>query len=104
MRQKTPAVVAITTRQRVQERSHQATVGGGGRRLDVAIAPAPESACGQLSLEPRASGVLIQQVEPNSPPTMTGLRPGDVIVSADNKPVNAPSDVANARAETQKQK
>jgi serine protease Do len=76
----------------------------GGKRLGVALSPIPEGARGQLDLPPGTSGVLIQRVEPNSPAAETGLRPGDVIVSANNQPVTQPSDVGNAWTEAQKQK
>ncbi|MFC4174909.1 Do family serine endopeptidase [Microvirga sp. GCM10011540] len=76
----------------------------GGRRLGLALSPIPEAARGQLGLEPGISGVLVQRVEPNSPAAESGLRPGDVIVSANNGAVSAPSDVASAWAEAQRQK
>ncbi len=96
----------VTIGQRQEERTQQAASGaeGSGKRLGVALSPITEQIRGQFGLEPGASGLLIQQVEPNSPAEQAGLQPGEVIVSANNKPVNAPSDVASAWAEAQKQK
>jgi serine protease Do len=76
----------------------------GGKRLGVALSPIPEAARGQFGLEPGTSGVLIQRIEPNSPASESGLREGDVIVSANNQPVADPSDVGEAWAEAQRQK
>ncbi|EIM30246.1 PDZ domain-containing protein [Microvirga lotononidis] len=75
----------------------------GGRRLGMALAPVPEAARGRLGLELGTSGLLIQQVEPGSPAAETGLRPVDAIVSASNRPVTAPAEVANAWTEAQGQ-
>ena len=98
--------LTVSIGQRQEERTQQTALGGteGGKRLGLALAPVPDADRGQLGLEPGASGVLIQRVEPNSPAAETGLRSGDVIISANNQPVNSPSDVANAWAEAQKQK
>jgi serine protease Do len=74
-----------------------------GKRLGLALSPIPEGARGQLGLEPGASGVLVQRVEPNSPADENGLRAGDVILSANNQTVTAPADIANAWSEAQKQ-
>ncbi|WP_342341654.1 PDZ domain-containing protein [Microvirga massiliensis] len=57
-----------------------------------------------MNLEPGTSGVLVQRVEPDSPAAENGLQSGDVIVSVNNQPVEAPADVANAWSEAQKQK
>jgi serine protease Do len=75
----------------------------GGRRLGLVLAPIPEAARSQLGLEAEASGLLVQQVEPSSPAAGAGLRPGDAILSANNRPVNQPADVANAWAEARRQ-
>jgi serine protease Do len=75
-----------------------------GKRLGLSLSPIPEAARGQLNLEPGTSGVLVQRVEPDSPAAENGLQSGDVIVSVNNQPVDAPADVANAWSEAQKQK
>ncbi|MBO1905438.1 Do family serine endopeptidase [Microvirga sp. 3-52] len=80
-----------------------ASLEASGRRLGLVLAPVPEQARSQLRLEPGTPGLLVQQVEPGSPAADTGLRPGDVIVSANNQAVAAPADVANAWVEAQRQ-
>jgi serine protease Do len=93
-----------------QRREEQPTQTGaldapdGGKRLGLALSPIPDAARGQLGLEPGTAGVLIQRVEPNSPAAASGLRSGDVIVAANNEPVVAPTDIANAWSEAQRQK
>ncbi|MCB8823166.1 Do family serine endopeptidase [Microvirga rosea] len=74
-----------------------------GRRMGLALGPLPEAARDRLGLEPGGSGLLVQQVEPGSPAAETGLRPGDVILSANNRPVSQPADVANAWTAAQRQ-
>ncbi|MDF2811656.1 MAG: Do family serine endopeptidase [Microvirga sp.] len=76
----------------------------GGKRLGLALSPIPEAARGQLGLDPGVSGVLVQRVEPNSPAAESGLRDGDVIVSANQQPVSAPSEVADAWTQAQRDK
>jgi serine protease Do len=93
-----------------QRREEQPTQTGaldapdGGKRLGLALSPIPDAARGQLGLEPGTAEVLIQRVEPNSPAAASGLRSGDVIVAANNEPVVAPTDIANAWSEAQRQK
>jgi serine protease Do len=76
----------------------------GGKRLGLALSPIPDAARAQLGLEPGTTGVLVQRVEPDSPAAENGLRPGDVIVSANSQPVREPSDVSSAWSDAQKQK
>jgi len=95
--------LSIDVGQRPNTGTGQAPLEAFGRRLGLALAPVPEQARSQLGLEPGTPGLLVQQVEPGSPAAKTGLRPGDVIVSANNRAVSAPADVANAWAEAQRQ-
>ncbi len=97
---------AVTVGQRQEEQ--RAETGSpdspDGKRFGLALSPIPEAARGQLGLEPGTAGVLIQRVEPNSPAAESGLKSGDVIVAANNAPVVAPADVANAWSESLRQK
>jgi prolipoprotein diacylglyceryltransferase len=43
--------------------------------------------------QPRAVGAIVGKVEPHSEAALAGLRPGDTIVEANDKPVDGPSDL-----------
>ena len=45
-------------------------------------------------------GVLVRSVAPGSPAARAGLRPGDVVLQANNKPVRTPAEAYAALAET----
>lgn len=96
-------VVAVGQRTDQQTGQGSETAAPGGKRLGVALAPLPETARRDLGLEPATQGVLVQQVEPNSPAAENGIKPGDVIVSANNRDVSQPSDVAEEWAKAQQQ-
>jgi serine protease Do len=72
------------------------------KQLGVALAPIDDAMRRQLGAD--VNGVLVQQVQLNSPAAENGLRPGDVIVSANNHDVSWPSDVAQAWSQAQKDK
>jgi len=65
-------------------------------QLGLALGPIPEELRSTLDLGTASGGVLVQQVRPGSPAADSGLQSGDVILSANNLPVNAPQDVARA--------
>ncbi len=101
-----PQDVTVTVGQRPDEQASQAGAPQGadtsGKRLGVALAPVDEAA--RQKLGPDATGVLVQRVEPNSPAAENGIRPGDLIVSANNHEVTQASDVAEEWARAQKDK
>jgi serine protease Do len=72
--------------------------------LGIALSPIPEEARPQLGLQPGTSGVLVQEVAPNSLAAESGLQPGDVIVSANNRNVMQPSDVEEEWAKSRQER
>ncbi|MER8409639.1 PDZ domain-containing protein [Mesorhizobium sp. M1307] len=73
------------------------------QRLGLSLSPIPDEARQQLGLQPGTTGVFIQEVAPNSPAAENGLRPGDVIVSANNRDVAQPSDIQEEWARSRQQ-
>jgi serine protease Do len=58
----------------------------------------------QLNLKPATQGALIQGIRQGSDAAEKGLRPGDVIVRAGDRLIQAPADVAQAVEEARKEK
>jgi serine protease Do len=73
----------------------------GGKRLGLALAPVDETARQRLGVD--ATGVVVQRVEPDSPAAESGIRPGDVIVSANNREVARAADVAEEWAKARQE-
>jgi serine protease Do len=98
--------IQVTIGQRSDEPERQANAApaleNGGKRLGVALAPIDEAARQRLGVD--TTGVLVQQVEPDSPAADNGIQPGDVIVAANNREVSRASDVAEEWAKSQKEK
>jgi serine protease Do len=63
--------------------------------LGVLLAPITQDAADELKLESR-KGALVAGVENEGPAAQAGLKPGDVIVSAEGKPINDPTQLTRA--------
>ncbi|MGE0724044.1 MAG: DegQ family serine endoprotease [Alphaproteobacteria bacterium] len=74
--------------------------------LGLALAPLDRDARRQYGIPARVTGVLVQDVRPDSPAAEKGIRTGDVIVKIAGQSVDSPSDVTErvARAQDQKRK
>ncbi|WP_027144378.1 Do family serine endopeptidase [Mesorhizobium sp. WSM3626] len=99
--------VAVTIGQRKDEEVRTGAVASpeaGDQRLGMSLSPIPDEARQQLGLQPGTTGVFVQEVAPNSPAAENGLRPGDVIVSANNRNVMQPSDIQQEWTKSRQQK
>ncbi len=98
--------LSLTVGQRKDEEVQTGAVpnpGTGDQRLGLSLRAIPDEARQQLGLQPGTTGVFIQQVAPNSLAAQSGLKPGDVIVSANNLKVTQPSDVREEWAKSRQQ-
>ncbi|WP_036260437.1 PDZ domain-containing protein, partial [Mesorhizobium sp. WSM3224] len=98
--------LSLTVGQRKDEEVQTGAVpsqGPGDQRLGLALSPIPDEARQQLGLQPGTTGVFVQEVAPNSLAAESGLKPGDVIVSANNLTVTQPSDVRDEWAKSRRQ-
>jgi len=60
--------------------------------LGVTTAPITPDLQQQLGLQ-QSSGALVQEVAPGSPAATAGIKPSDVIVAVDGKPIHIPEDL-----------
>ena len=73
----------------------------GESKLGLALAPMSDQLRQRFSVAEDVNGVLVVEVESGSLAARQGLRPGDVIVQADGKPVSEPADVVGVVRESQ---
>ncbi|WP_192356185.1 Do family serine endopeptidase [Mesorhizobium mediterraneum] len=98
--------IALTVGQRDDEEVQSGAVPKqetADARLGLSLSPIPDEARQQLGLQPGTTGVFVQEVAPNGLAGQNGLRPGDVIVSANNRNVTQPSDVQEEWAKSRQQ-
>ena len=50
----------------------------------------------RLELSPQTKGVVIRKIDPDSSAARSGLKPGDVVLQVNRKPVVSPSAFRNA--------
>ncbi|PAQ10866.1 Do family serine endopeptidase [Mesorhizobium temperatum] len=98
--------IALTVGQRDDEEVQSGAVPKqetADARLGLSLSPIPDEARQQLGLQPGTTGVFVQEVAPDGLAGQNGLRPGDVIVSANNRNVTQPSDVQEEWAKSRQQ-
>src|SRR5262249_22572872 len=62
--------------------------------LGLKLAPLDDTLRAKFKIDPKVKGVVVQEVDPQSPAAQKGLRAGDVIVEAAQDPVSAVADIA----------
>jgi len=68
------------------------------RRLGVAVSPLSEQLASYFGVK---QGVLVSEVEPDSPAASAGVKAGDVITTINGQPVQTPGDVVRLVGEAQ---
>jgi serine protease Do len=76
---------------------------GASVTLGMELAPLGPELRNELKLSNRVHGVVVTRIAPGSPVTATGVQPGDVIQSVDQKPVTTPGQAASALSAGAKQ-
>lgn len=56
----------------------------------------------RFGIEDEAKGIVVTEVKPDSPAAEKGMRPGDLIIEADHKPVRSPADLGKMIDEARK--
>jgi serine protease Do len=65
-------------------------------KLGLSLAPLTPDTRDQLNLDQKVEGVVVTQVQPDSPADQKGIQPGDIIVSVNQKAVKDPRQVQDA--------
>jgi serine protease Do len=81
-----------------QGKDGSVTVAAVGLTVSQLSAPLKE----RFGLDDEAKGVVVTEVKPDGLAAEKGLRPGDLIIEADHKPVRAPADLAKLVDEAKK--
>ena len=83
-------------------KSEAAPDAGTSGKLGVAIQDMTPQVARQLGLPASATGVVVTQVQPDSPASEAGLKRGDVVQEVNRKPVKSASDFRNAVTQSAK--
>src|SRR3954452_8808402 len=65
-------------------------------KLGLSLAPLTPDTRDQLNLDQKVEGVVVTQVQPDSPADQKGIQPGDIIMSVNQKAVKDPRQVQDA--------
>lgn len=76
--------------------SQSAPTHAPARALGLQLAPLTSVLRSQLRVPKDVTGVVVTRIAPDSPARSLGIRPGDVIVSIDQKPATSPQEAAAA--------
>ncbi|HSR56199.1 MAG TPA: PDZ domain-containing protein, partial [Alphaproteobacteria bacterium] len=101
LRDGTAKTVKVTVGRKPGDQDMAGAVNGEGSpdnsgRFGMMLANISPEARQKLGLEENVTGALVTQVRQGSPAAREGIRPGDVIVSVDNKKVSNAQDAASA--------
>jgi serine protease Do len=75
-------------------KSEQDEASGGG--FGITLGPLGSDAARRLQLPAGATGVLVTNVDPSGPAARAGVRPGDVILQVNRRPVETVADASRA--------
>jgi serine protease Do len=64
--------------------------------IGLKLSPLTDELRSRYSIDPKVKGVVITEVDPQSPAGQKAIKPGDVIVEAAQDPVSTPADVAKS--------
>jgi periplasmic serine protease, Do/DeqQ family len=101
-KQEVMVAVGLRPDEQAAQNNEQQGSDTGGKKLGVTLAPIDEALRQRLGAD--VKGVFVQRVDPNSPAAENGIRPGDLIVSANNREVTRASDVAEEWKRAQEEK
>jgi S1-C subfamily serine protease len=68
----------------------------GGDNLGISVQPLTPEIASQLGIATSTAGLVIRDMAPGSPAAEAGLRPGDVIIQANRKPVRSAAELQQA--------